>query len=135
AAARECVAENAVLRRIAADCIEDTGGLFVSTPWDDPAFGDDFAAGCRETGVPVEEIPVAEALGREPRLDPKISRAFVVPAAGLDSWKLVSACARSAEEHGGRILPYHRGLDLGGAGDRGTAARGHNEPTGDASLI
>src|SRR5437016_4853551 len=100
AAARECVAENAVLRRIAADCIEDTGGLFVSTPWDDPAFGDDFAAGCRETGVPVEEIPVAEALGREPRLDPKISRAFVVPDASLDSWKLVSACARSAEEHG-----------------------------------
>src|SRR5213596_1930527 len=39
-AARECVVENAVLRRTAADCIEDTGGLFVTTPWDDPAFGD-----------------------------------------------------------------------------------------------
>ena len=35
-AARECIAENVVLRRIAADCIEDTGGLFVTTPIDDP---------------------------------------------------------------------------------------------------
>src|SRR5438876_10532000 len=35
-AAEECIAENVVLRRIAADCIEDTGGLFVSTPLDDP---------------------------------------------------------------------------------------------------
>ena len=63
-AARECIVENRILRRIAADCIEDTGGLFVSTPWDDPAFGDVFREGCRATGVPLEEIPVAEALRR-----------------------------------------------------------------------
>src|SRR5436305_11567172 len=61
-AAVECVAENAILRRTAADCIEDTGGLFVTTKWDDPAFGDEFAQGCRETGVPVDEIPVPETL-------------------------------------------------------------------------
>src|SRR5881396_3905591 len=28
-AAEECIHENVILRRIAADCIEDTGGLFV----------------------------------------------------------------------------------------------------------
>ena len=80
-AARECVAENAILRRTAADCIEDTGGLFVTTKWDDPAFGDEFAEGCRETGVPLEEIPVPQALRLESRLDPTISRAFTVPDA------------------------------------------------------
>src|SRR6266516_6267798 len=32
ASARECIAENAVLRRIAGECIEDTGGVFVTTP-------------------------------------------------------------------------------------------------------
>jgi glycerol-3-phosphate dehydrogenase len=41
-AAEECVAENAILRRILPDCIEDTGGLFVTTPDDDPAYGDRF---------------------------------------------------------------------------------------------
>ena len=42
-AAEECVAENRVLRNIAADTIEDTGGFFVTTPWDDPAYADRFA--------------------------------------------------------------------------------------------
>ena len=38
-AARECIAENRIVRRIAPACIEDTGGWFVATP-DDP---DDYA--------------------------------------------------------------------------------------------
>src|ERR671933_2611899 len=95
-AARECVEENAILRRIAADCIEDTGGLFVTTPDDDPAYGDAFLAGCGRTGVPAEEISVAEALRREPRLNPGIRRAFTVPAAGIDPWKTVWALAAGA---------------------------------------
>ena len=89
AAARECIEENLVLRRIAADCIEDTGGLFVTTPWDDPAYGDRFAEGCRASGIPVEEIPVAEALRREPRLNRAISRGFTVPDAAIDPWRPV----------------------------------------------
>jgi glycerol-3-phosphate dehydrogenase len=130
-AARECVVENAILRRTAADCIEDTGGLFVTTKWDDPAFGDEFVQGCVETGVPVEEIPVADALRREPRLDPTISRAFAVPDASLDPWKLVWGCARSAREHGAKILPYHRVLDLERNGDRIAGAMVRNELTGE----
>ena len=48
-AAVECIEENVILRRIAADCIEDTGGLFVVTPDDDPEYGDRFLEGCRAT--------------------------------------------------------------------------------------
>src|SRR5919204_1255997 len=121
-AAVECVEENAILRRVAADCIEDTGGLFVTTPWDDPAYGDRFLAGCRATGVAAEEIPVAEALRRDPRLNPRIARAFTVPDAAVDPWKLVWGCARSAEEHGARILTYHRVIALKLDGERVTGA-------------
>jgi glycerol-3-phosphate dehydrogenase len=134
-AARECVAENAILRRTAADCIEDTGGLFVTTTWDDPGFGDDFAQGCRETGVPVDEIPVAEALRREPRLDPSISRAFAVPDASLDPWKLVWGCARSARDHGAKLLPYHRVLGLERRDDRIVGALVENVLTGEELRI
>ena len=134
-AAVECVAENAILRRTAADCIEDTGGLFVTTKWDDPAFGDEFARGCRETGVPVEEIPVPQALRLEPRLDPAISRVFTVPDASLDPWKLVSGCARTAREHGAEILTYHRVLDLERHGDRIVGALVKNELTGEEIRI
>ncbi len=134
-AAQECVAENPILRRIAADCIEDTGGLFVTTKWDDPSFGDEFERGCRQTGVPVEEIPVSEALRLEPRLDPSISRAFTVPDASIDAWKLVWGCARSATEHGAEILPYHRVLDLELEEDRVVGALVENELTGEETRI
>ena len=46
-AAEECVVENEILRQIIPDCIEDTGGLFVSTPDDDPAYGDEFLRAAR----------------------------------------------------------------------------------------
>ena len=75
-AADECVAENPILRRVIPDCIEDTGGLFVTTPEDDPAYGDQFLAGCQRAGLPTEEIGVDDALRMEPRLNPGIKRAF-----------------------------------------------------------
>ena len=80
-AADECVAENPILRRVIPDCIEDTGGLFVTTPDDDPAYGDQFLEGCQRAGLPTEEIGVGDALRMEPRLNPGIKRAFTVPDA------------------------------------------------------
>ncbi|MGO9079886.1 MAG: anaerobic glycerol-3-phosphate dehydrogenase subunit GlpA [Streptosporangiaceae bacterium] len=122
-AAQECYVENVALRRIAADCIEDTGGLFVTTPIDDPAYADVFRRACADAGIPVEEISVAAALAREPRLNPRISRAFLVPDATIDAWKTVWTCARSAVEHGARILPYHEVVDMLTGDGRVTGAR------------
>src|SRR4051812_23873859 len=82
-AAVECIEENVILRRIAADCIEDTGGLFVTTPDDDPAYGDQFLAGCARTGVPTGEVDVAQAPRREPRPDPGLKRAVTGARAGV----------------------------------------------------
>src|SRR6202012_2701458 len=72
-AAEECIAENRILRRVAADAIGDTGGLFVTTPVDDPAYAERFAQGCHDTGVDCEEISPRQALSDEPRLNPGIS--------------------------------------------------------------
>jgi glycerol-3-phosphate dehydrogenase len=130
-AAEECVAENAVLRRVIPDCIEDTGGLFVVTPDDDPAYGDRFMEGCRESGLPAEEISVDEALRMEPRLNPGIKRAFTVPDASIDAWKTVWSLARGATEHGARIFTYHRVIDLHVDGDAVTGARLRNGLTGE----
>jgi glycerol-3-phosphate dehydrogenase len=133
--ARECIAENLILRRIATDCIEDTGGLFVVTPWDDPTYGDRFLAGCRETGIPVEDLSVGEALRREPRLHAGVSRAFEVPDAALDPWKLVWGCARSATEHGAQVLTYHRVLGLECRDGRVVGASVRNEASGEDVAI
>jgi glycerol-3-phosphate dehydrogenase len=130
-AAEECIAENRILRRVAADCIEDTGGLFVSTPWDDPAYADRFAAGCRDTGVDCEEVSPREALRAEPRLNPGISRAFRVPDANVDVWKLVWALSHGAQQRGARILPYHGAVAIQRDGDEVTGARLRDLRTGD----
>lgn len=130
-AAEECVRENAILRQVIPDCIEDTGGLFVSTPDDDPAYGDRFLDGCRTAGLPVEEIDVADALRREPRLNPEIRRAFTVPDAAIDAWKTIWSFAHGAAAHGASILPYHRVVDLHRTGDAVTGARVRNELTGE----
>ena len=125
-AARECIGENRILRRVAADCIEDTGGMFVTTPWDDPAYADRFVTACRETDVDCEEISVAQALRDEPRLHPQISRAFRVPDANMDIWKTVWAMAHGAEQRGARILPYHQVTAIRRDGERVTGALVHD---------
>ncbi len=130
-AAVECIQENMILRRIAADCVEDTGGLFVTTPDDDPAYGDEFLAGCERTGVPAEEIDVGEALRMEPRLNPGIRRAFTVPDAGIDAWKTVWALANAATARGARILTYHRVVDVLREGDTVVGVRLHDERSGE----
>ena len=130
-AARECVEENAIVRGVASAAIEDTGGLFVTTPDDDPAYGDQFLAGCAEAGLPTEEIDVAEALRREPMLNPGIKRAFTVADASVDVWLLVWGLANGAATRGARILPYHRCVELRREGDAVTGARLHDERTGE----
>src|ERR1700684_255898 len=134
-AAEECIAENRILRRVASDCIEDTGGLFVTTPWDDPAYADRFATGCAETGVDCEEIPVAQALRQEPRLTPDISRAFRVPDASIDVWKTVWALAHGAQQRGARILPYHEVTGIRREPDRVSGARVRDARTGEESDV
>ena len=90
--------ENAILRRIVPDCIEDTGGLFVVTPDDDPAYGDEFLEGCMKPSCRSRRSAVGEALQLEPRLNPGIKRAFTVPDASIDAWKTVWSLARGASD-------------------------------------
>jgi glycerol-3-phosphate dehydrogenase len=128
--ARECARENVILRRVASAAIEDTGGLFVTTPLDDLEYADRFLASCPAAEVPVEEISPAEALRREPRLTPAVRRAFVVQDGSIDSWKLVWSCAQGAKQLGARILPYHPVTAVVREGDRVIGARLHDLRSG-----
>jgi glycerol-3-phosphate dehydrogenase len=116
-AARECIAENVVLRRIAPACIEDTGGWFVSTPDDPEEYADRFEAACGASVVPVEDVPVAELLRREPALNPGISRAFRVPDAALEPWQLIAANVTDARRHRSEVRPYHRVVSMSRVGE------------------
>jgi glycerol-3-phosphate dehydrogenase len=90
----------------------------VITPWDDPSYGDIFAANCVKTEVPVQEISVAEMLRREPALNPQISRVFEVHDGSADSFLAAHTNALSARDHGAQILTYHSVVGLIRVGDR-----------------
>jgi glycerol-3-phosphate dehydrogenase len=117
-AASECIAENRILRRIMPHCLEDTGGFFVTTPWDDPEFGDIFKRGCQESGVPCEEISVSQMLVEEPQLNPAISRCYRVPDAAADSFLASQSVAEMARLHGAQVLNYHEVRRLQREGDK-----------------
>jgi glycerol-3-phosphate dehydrogenase len=117
-AAHECIIENRILRKIMPFCIEDTGGFFVTTPWDDPAFAEHFVRGCQTAGIPYEEIGIGQMLKEEPLLNPAISRCFRVPDASADSFLAAEANVISAEHHGAQTLTYHEVKRLIASGNR-----------------
>ena len=87
-------------------------------PGDDPGFADKFLAGAAATGVPAREIPVAEALRAEPRLNPGILRAIEVQDGSVDGWQLVWGAANSAKAYGAQILTYHKVTKITRDGNR-----------------
>jgi len=103
-AARECIAENRILRRIAPHCIEPTDGLFVSLPEDGPEYRANFIRACGAAGIDTLPLSPREALAMEPRLSPRIIGAVQVPDGAIDPFTLVVENARDAESRGARIL-------------------------------
>ncbi|SNZ16118.1 glycerol-3-phosphate dehydrogenase [Natronoarchaeum philippinense] len=110
--ARECIAENEILREIAGECIAETGGLFVQLDADDPAYFDAKRDACREHGIPAEELTPAEAQDEVPDLTDDVERALSVPDGVIYPSRLVAATAADARAHGARILPDAPVTDL-----------------------
>ena len=108
ASAKDCAAENPIIRQIAPHTIEDTGGFFVSTPADPIDYPDRWFAACHNKDVYAEEIPTALALRTEPSINPRISRAFRVRDASLDSFELLHALVFAIQRAGGEVWLRHR---------------------------
>ncbi len=130
AAARECREENAVLRRIAPHCIDDTSGLFlVLDARAELLFQPAFVAGCAEAGIALEELDHAEVLREEPLVAPNVLRAFRTNDAVLDGWRLCVANTLAAQDHGAWAF---RGVTIDRImreGDRVVGASGRNSIT------
>ncbi|MGQ9489267.1 MAG: anaerobic glycerol-3-phosphate dehydrogenase subunit GlpA [Anaerolineae bacterium] len=133
--ARECIEENRILRKIAPHAIEDTGGFFVQTPDDDPAYAEQWVAACRACGIEAAEITPAQALREEPCLNPQIRRVFRVPDAACDSFDILTSLAAAIEAHGGAVLTYHEVVGLTVQGGKVTGATLRHRRTGEHQHI
>ncbi len=111
-AAIECVSESKVLKSIANFCVEDTGGLFVHLPQDDPGFPGMFRRACASCGVGIEQLSTREALDMESALAPWFDEVLAVPDAVIDPMSLGLANAYMADRCGADIRTHHQVEDI-----------------------
>ena len=112
--ARECIAENRILRKIANQCVEETDGFFVRLPEDDAAFEDSVAGRLPRLGAagPRRSAP-GEAVRLEPNLTPRISRRLTVsPTPPSTASGSAGRAPASAARYGGEVLTYTEAVGM-----------------------
>ena len=101
--ARECIAENAILKRIARHCTEATDGLFITLPEDSIGYQHAFIDACLAAGIAAQPLTPRQALAMEPAVNPALIGAVKVPDGTVDPFRLTAANMLDAREHGATI--------------------------------
>ncbi|WP_372678479.1 anaerobic glycerol-3-phosphate dehydrogenase subunit GlpA [Desulfosarcina sp.] len=106
--ARECRNEGAILKRLAPQCVEDTGGLFVAVKGDDDRYIAGFADRCHRCGIDAVSVDPKDALEMEPSLSANTIAAFAVEDASIDPFKLSLDNLAQAGALGTALLLHHK---------------------------
>jgi glycerol-3-phosphate dehydrogenase len=106
AAARECLEENLILKKIAPTCVENSGGFYLQHESDEEDYLEKWLQGCKEAGIEAQEVPVQEVLAENSYLTEKLKKVYLVPDATVDGSRLVWANAYQALQYGGKVLTY-----------------------------
>lgn len=131
ASAAECAAENAILKRVASGCVEDTGGLFVSVPGDDETYAETFLHACKEVGIAAETLDVRQVLEAEPNLNPEAEVAIRVPDGTINPFMATRANLEDAENHGARVLLNTQVTTMRREGERIVSVGAIRQPRGE----
>ncbi len=134
-ASRECAVEGTLLKKMAPQCIDNTGGLFVALAGDDESFIADFPNFCRAAGVPVKALDIRDAKEMEPALANNIIAAYAVEDASIDPFKLSLENMTDARKHGARLLRYTTATSFEIRGHRITTTSLVNTRTGEKFQI
>jgi glycerol-3-phosphate dehydrogenase len=110
--AKECIKENQILKKIAPSCIENTGGMFISTKEDNPDYITRWLEGCKEAGITTKEISPAEIIKQEPAITTEIRKAYLVPDAAVDGFTLAAANLHSAKKAGAKAKTYTKVINI-----------------------
>jgi glycerol-3-phosphate dehydrogenase len=134
--ASECRREGELLKRLAPQCIDDCGGLFVAVEGDDPAFAARFPDACAAAGIPCEPLTPDVARAREPALPDTLIAAYAVPDATIDPFRLVlENVAHARSLNASAYLPHTaiEGFEI--AADRIVAAQARDLKSGEEVRI
>lgn len=110
--ARECMAENRILRKIMPGGLEWNGGLFVGWTEEHMAYLRTFLDACGTCGIPAREISSTETLRLEPRLNARILAAVEVPDAVFDPYRFCLSFLATAQQAGALLRTFTEVVDL-----------------------
>lgn len=134
-AARECREEGNLLKKLAPQCIEDMGGLFVAVEGDDENYVADFPHLCAKCEIPVRELSVREAREIEPVLSEKLIAAYMVEDASVDPFRLSMENIGQAIELGCSLLLNARLVGFTQRHKRIQLAHFQNDKTGEKIVV
>lgn len=103
-AAMECRAEGEILKRVAAQTIQDTGGYFVAVQGDDERYIADFPLYCARSGIETRAVDLATARALEPALSDRAIAVFEVADASIDPFQLSLESLAQARSLGARLM-------------------------------
>src|SRR5512143_765567 len=98
--ARECIAENRILRRILPAALELNEGLFVAVSAAGLDYLPRFIAACQDCGIPAQPVPVQQALRWEPLLNPQILAAVQIPDGVFEPYRFCLSFLATAQSNG-----------------------------------
>ena len=117
-AARECIRENRILRKIAPGALEMNEGLFVALTGQEEAFARVFLESCRTCGIPTRVLDAGQALALEPNLSPSVRMAVQVPDGTIDAWRLPLLFFSTAKHNGAEIRTFTEVMGMERQGGR-----------------
>ena len=125
----ECIRENMILRRIAAHCVEETDGLFITLPEDGLDYQARFVEACRKAGIRADVLDPEEARRLEPAANPALIGAVRVPDGAVDPFRLTSSNILDATAHGAEIRTYTEVRELIREQDRIVGVKAYDHRT------
>ncbi len=106
AAAVECRKEGELLKKTAAHCIEETGGLFVAVEGDDERYIADFPHMCKNSKIACTPVDIETAKSLEPELSDNLIAAYRVNDATIDPFMLSLDNMAHARSLGATLLRH-----------------------------
>jgi len=134
-AAKECISENMILKRVAALCVHDVGGMFVHVKGDDPQYVQQWADGCSKIGIPTQELSRDEALSLEPNLPSDMVKAYTCPDGHIDVFQLTLANIEAAVSKGAIFRGYSEVIGIEIADHRVKGVRFRDVNTGEEDTV
>ncbi|HHV64628.1 MAG TPA: anaerobic glycerol-3-phosphate dehydrogenase subunit A [Peptococcaceae bacterium] len=105
-AAKECITENLILKKIAPTCVKESGGLFLQHKNDEDKYVEEWLTACQQAGIPFKELSIQEIRRGNPYLTKDLKKGYLVPDAIIDGPRLVWANVHQAIKYGAKVLTY-----------------------------